>query len=284
MSDSSFIPPQASSSQEGQEHSLSRQRYLGFFQHHPLLIFFLLAFAIEWILFGVSWALDFTSTTVGFALFTLLISYGVTLAAVITLTLLRNRDESAALRRRLLTWRVGFGWYLLALLLPCGLWLCSIAVFALFGFHRSIQPGALTLLPAVFVINLGEEIGWRGFALPQLQARFNAVTAAVRLGAIWSLFHFPVYYQRPLFYLIFAVFIVALSIILTWVFNRTQGSILLMVLFHCSLNVSLYIFPAPDATVNGILAVMAALAWLVAGFLIISSTGARTDLDLQNAG
>jgi membrane protease YdiL (CAAX protease family) len=271
MSDSSFIPPPASGSQEGQARSHSLRNRLVALGRHPLLTFFVLAFGIEWILFGVSWVFGFTSTAVGFALFALLLSYGVTLAAVITLTLLRSREESAALWRRLLTWRVGPGWYLLALLLPCGFWLCGITVFALFGFHRSIQPSALALLPALFVINLGEEIGWRGFALPQLQARFNAVTAAVVLGVIWSLFHLPVYYQRPLFYLIFALLILALSIIITWIFNRTQGSILVMVLFHCSLNVSLNIFPAPEASLNGTLAVMAALAWLVAGLLILRS-------------
>jgi CAAX protease family protein len=93
--------------------------------------------------------------------------------------------------------------------------------------------------------------------------------AAVSLGAIWSLFHLPIYYQRPVFYLIFAVLVVALSIILTWIFNRTQGSILVMVLFHGSLNVSLNLFPAPPASLNGTLAVMAAVAWLVAGLLIL---------------
>ena len=98
MSDSSFIPPQAPASPQEQARSLSLQNRLVFLQRHPLLTFFVLAFGIEWILFGVSWALGFTSTPVSFALFLLLISYGVTLAAVITLTLLRSRDESAALR------------------------------------------------------------------------------------------------------------------------------------------------------------------------------------------
>ena len=96
---------------------------------------------------------------------------------------------------------------------------------------------------------LGEEIGWRGFALPRLQARFGPLRASLILGLLWAFWHLPhfltsaqrggpgmslsvLYFNLP----VFLVMVVALSIVFTWVFNRTEGSLFIAMLLHASIN------------------------------------------------
>lgn len=85
-----------------------------------------------------------------------------------------------------------------------------------------------------------EEIGWRGFALPRLLNRWNALFSSVILGIVWACWHLPYYSGMngisPEFYAL-PVFTVSVSILMTWVFNHTQGSILVVTLFHFWINI-----------------------------------------------
>jgi membrane protease YdiL (CAAX protease family) len=105
--------------------------------------------------------------------------------------------------------------------------LLGVAVFLAF----SIFPGSA----------LGEEIGWRGYALPRLQARGSALGASLILGPIWALWHLPLWLAGTLgrtasLYAAFVVSVIALSVILTWVYNSTGGNLLLVVLLHATFN------------------------------------------------
>ncbi|MEA2046534.1 MAG: CPBP family intramembrane glutamic endopeptidase [Euryarchaeota archaeon] len=99
----------------------------------------------------------------------------------------------------------------------------------------------LVFLYVLFFSVLGEEIGWRGYALPELQANHSALTASLIIGVIWGLWHVPLWWMRgnlhqdiPL--TLFMLQIIALSIIFTWMYNNTRGSLLIVHLFHAAVN------------------------------------------------
>jgi membrane protease YdiL (CAAX protease family) len=94
----------------------------------------------------------------------------------------------------------------------------------------------------VFVA-IGEELGWRGYALPALQARHGALLSSVVLGTMWALWHLPLFFNPDLFYsnMPFVVQLalqIPLAILFTWVFNSTGGSVLLAILLHAMVNAS----------------------------------------------
>jgi membrane protease YdiL (CAAX protease family) len=96
---------------------------------------------------------------------------------------------------------------------------------------------------------LQEEFGWRGYALPRLQSRFNALVSSVIIGFMWGLWHLPYFFigtELTYAYGIIPQIITAilLSILLTWLFNNTGGSILVSLLFHNMFNLSNDMFPA----------------------------------------
>jgi uncharacterized protein len=136
----------------------------------------------------------------------------------------------------LLHWRVHCQWYFIAVALR-GLLLTA----ALLLLRPAGWDGPVTFFPpverviAAVVISLGEEIGWRGYALPRLQQRYGAIGASGILGALWTLWHIPMFVGLgvPLSLLpLMLVYFVGGSLVMTWIYNRTGGSLLLMVLAH----------------------------------------------------
>jgi membrane protease YdiL (CAAX protease family) len=100
----------------------------------------------------------------------------------------------------------------------------------------------ITVYMVVFVA-LGEEVGWRGYALPALQARYGALLSSVILGVLWALWHLPVFFNPDTHYsdlpFVLQVAIqVPLAILYTWVFNSTGGSVLMAILLHAVTNAS----------------------------------------------
>ncbi|MEZ4735035.1 MAG: type II CAAX endopeptidase family protein [Caldilineaceae bacterium] len=156
-----------------------------FAQRYPLTFFFATAIAIDWLL---SLAVIYDSTF--FLPIVLVMSYVPALAAWLVLRLTGTVDERQAFRQRLRTWRVGWRWYGVALLLIPVIHLAAMGVGVLFfdgvfPLHWQRFP----LLLAIFPVNLGEEIAWRGFALPRLQRRFNGLIASLILGMLWAALH-----------------------------------------------------------------------------------------------
>jgi len=128
---------------------------------------------------------------------------------------------------------------------------------------------------------LGEELGWRGFALPRLQARRSALAASLVVGAVWGIYHFPLFLLgspvRPFaLFLPFALSCVIMSIFYTWMYNGTGGSLFIAVLLHAATNLPLTIVYAPlGERVLPAYWVFDALLGLAAGVLI-ARTGAAT--------
>lgn len=154
--------------------------------------------------------------------------------------------------RKLVLWRVGFKWYLIALLLPAVIRFAALGVLYLFGyigweFHFRPWHELLGVFLLMLLLVPLEEIGWRGYALPRLQGMYGAFWASIILGVLWSLWHLPLVwlagsYQQsdsPLEYMIvFTVTILPISILFTWLYNHTNGSLLLASLFHAAINIT----------------------------------------------
>jgi membrane protease YdiL (CAAX protease family) len=145
---------------------------------------------------------------------------------------------------------VGVQWYLVALLAPLAIWLVAFGI-ALGGAPLTAlgrQPALLltTFLPftlmGLFLPSLGEEPGWRGFALPRLQAHHGPLLGTVILGALHGLWHLPAYFTAALGpftgekFASFVLAAVAGTFLYTWVFNRSGGSVLLVMLLHGASN------------------------------------------------
>jgi membrane protease YdiL (CAAX protease family) len=155
----------------------------------------------------------------------------------------------ANLFRRLTIWRVGVVWYVLAVGVPLlvavvAQLLHSMTVGGPVGVTVS-TPVPLMLLLALLVV--GEEIGWRGFALPRLQARYRGLTASLVLGSLWACWHLvnatiPGLEAYRSSFPAFFFFVIGQTIVFTWLWNRTRGSLLLMWVLHAMVNVSLGLF------------------------------------------
>jgi uncharacterized protein len=215
-------------------------------RRHPLLTFFLLAFAITWVVW-VPRAAGAPLGVVGQAS-----TWAPAIAALLAAALTGGRAAVRDLGARLLRWRVGWQWYLVVILGPAAFSLVLAGVYTLLGGSwevaapPALREGPLVLLPLFLLIlaltdGLGEELAWRGFALPRLLTRHNALVASLILGVLWALWHLPLVwtegatlYQQPVW--LFLVDITAKSVLFTWVFLRTRGSVLLAMLLHASTN------------------------------------------------
>jgi uncharacterized protein len=202
------------------------------------------------------------------------------IVAILLVGLMAGKGGIGALFHPLKVWRVNIGWYVFALLFQPVLFFAAKLIDGLFGNHYLIEsPLAATQLPypVAFVIPsivisaipgaFMEELGWRGFALPRLQLKNTALIASVILGLVWGLWHIPsmiFFGQTDVLSIGLAVInFVPATILFTWLFNNTKGSLLLVTLFHASIQYSnnfLGVIPTQTANI---------LTWLVAIAVIV---------------
>jgi len=176
-------------------------------------------------------------------------------------------------------WRVKPGWYVVAVCLPIVLVLSAIGISAALE-GRSLAHwlqwpqniGSLIVPP------LGEEFGWRGFALPRLQRRFNGLWASLILGVIWACWHIPIFFLPGVPLTIFPLFLVGVtagSILLTWLYNSTGNSLLIVMVAHAGLDLGL--INIPSIAGNGLLLpIVLALMYCAAAVVVVLMTEPRT--------
>ena len=110
----------------------------------------------------------------------------------------------------------------------------------LIGWNAVLIPSIAFIYHFFFANTLGEEVGWRGFALPRLQARYSPLVASLIIALIWFAWHLPLKWMSPpdtIPYLFYALTFIPQSIFLTWIYNRTHGSILAVGIAHISNNI-----------------------------------------------
>jgi uncharacterized protein len=216
-------------------------------KRHPLITFFVLTYAISWIIESPLVFLGDTVTGTQSLVLKILASNVPSLLAIVLTAIVLGRGALRKLLGRLLIWRVDPLWYLVVVLGPVALAGGVVGLNTLMG-GPALSLGMPLLGVAVFLAfhifpgsALGEEIGWRGYALPRLQTRMSALSASLILAPIWALWHLPLWLtgaptSTPTFYAAFVVSAFALSVILTWVYNSTGGSLLMVVLLHATVN------------------------------------------------
>jgi len=212
----------------------------------PLVSFFVIAFLFSWI--AVIPLL--LNPELSFEPFQILGALaGPTLSAVIVTAILDGRDGLRDFSKRYIQWRAGWIWWLIILL---GI-LLALNTFTSFILGASIWTEffgniglilvtyLIALIAGVILGPLWEEPGWRGFALPRLQGQFGPVIGTIILGVLWALWHLPGFLGGWMTGGLLPLIVsgVAFSIIVTWVYNNTRGSILLMILFHSSSNAAI---------------------------------------------
>jgi len=255
-------------------------------RRHPVAWFFALTFGVTWGMWLPMAAFhDRMPGTLVFAL-TVLGSLVPSTMAILMVAALHGRTEVARLLRQLLMWRVSVGWYA-AILALTALVVLAIPLSILLGGPAPIVVVTAAGLVSMFLFSifpgsaLGEELGWRGFALPRLQSRHGALAASLIVGGVWGTYHFPLFLLgapiRPLtLFLPFALSAVIMSIFYTWMYNGTGGSLLIAVLLHAATNLPLTIVYAPvgERVVPAFWLLDAMLA--LAALILVRRTGAAT--------
>ena len=227
-------------------------------KRHPLITFFVLAFALTWIIESPLVLFQDTLSATQILVLQILAVNVPSVVAIVLTAIVLGRGALRKLLGRLLIWRVNLRWYLVVVLGPIALVLGALTFNTLLLGGPALSFFGMTLLPAVILLAfmifpgsaMGEEIGWRGYALPRLQAGRSALAASLILGVPWSLWHLPVWLteapSNPLsLYPAFVIAIIASSVIYTWVYNSTGGSLLLLVLLHATFNWPLTMFLTP---------------------------------------
>lgn len=236
-----------------------------FFTQHPLTAFVILAYILSW------WSIPFANGG--------LLPHGPFLSALIILIVIKGRSGTGDLFRRMVSWRGGWHW----LLIGPGL----VIVYLSLAFVINLLLGATvtetshlgSLAPTVIMLLLlggtWEEPGWTGYALPLLQERYanrphGLLLASLHMGVIRAVWHLPlvIYGAIPWYDLVF--FAMAFQFLISWLFNRTGGSVLIVMLFHLTSNIvgggiMVPLFSGLDHTRFYILFI--AMAWLIAFLL-----------------
>lgn len=267
---------------------------------HPLASFFVLACGLSWI----GWV-PYVLSTHGLGL--LPFGVGSPTAAQLILMLpgafmgpigsayfiTRVVEGKPGVRRwagRFVKFRVNWRWYLLAVLgVPALMIICAIPLSG-----GEIQPPPLVVVVAYIPMlvmqylttGLAEEPGWRDFCLPRIQPYFGPLRGTVILGVVWGIWHLPMFFSEwadwpnwPWYDpVLFILMCIAISIVMTWVFNRTGESLPIAILLHVSCNsmmslVILEMFPRiPNTHLSGNIILLLGFG-VVAAVLLIKTKG-----------
>ena len=208
-------------------------------KRHPVGAYFVLAMVLTW------WMFPLLQVSPLLGLFGL---FGPALAAITTAAVIGGRSGVKVLLNRVVRWRVGARWYVIALGGPAVLALAAAGLAVLLGVSSSIQIGALSIFDSViFVVVVGEELGWRGFALPSLLQKRSALAASLILGVLWSAWHLPTFlvpgtpqYGKSI--IAFVLMTTTYSVLLAWIYVHTAGSVLIATLVHGAMNLFQGIF------------------------------------------
>lgn len=233
---------------------------------HPLASFVIIAFGGAWVVwvfalltpYGMGW-IDIPGIT-ALPLIFLGTLTGPFLGAYVVTRVQQGKGAAGKWVRQLFHWRFAARWYLLAIALPLvANIIADLGVVILFqtdstflvlnAIPKNVSALAIyvAVVPTVQLLTgpLGEEPGWRGFALPRMQKKWGPVGASLGLGVVWGLWHLPLLLFSedfrgkisPLVFLPgFLIALMAFSVLITFLFNRTGGFILATMLTHAAYN------------------------------------------------
>jgi uncharacterized protein len=213
--------------------------------------FVLMAFGFSWLFWlpAVLAGRGLIALPVPAGMLTTIGAFGPMLAALILSVQDKGLAGTRASLGHALRWRVSPVWYVVALVGPFLYQAAGMGLHMALGGQPpdmgelvGMLPGVLfNFLISVLFVGLAEEIGWRGFVLPSLQSRSNALVASLMVGGIWGLWHLPLFFNPTSSYgqvpfVAWLVFLLPMSIVHTWLYNSTRGAVLMAVLLHAMVN------------------------------------------------
>ncbi len=250
-----------------------------------LLAFFFFTYALMWTCF-----ISVAAGVIPSPLRQPVILLGVFAPSLVALSLTARAEGAPGVRallRRVGQWQVAARWYLFAVTYLAAIKLVAALVHRL-AMGRWPQfgdvPWYLMIAAIVFStpVQAGEEIGWRGYALPRLTERFGLGLASILLGLIWAFWHLPQFFipEADTYgqsFIVYVLQVTPLSVAIAWLYARTHGSLLLPMLMHASVNNTKDIVPSavPGATNRfGLSAspmawLTVALLWVCAAYLLV---------------
>lgn len=247
---------------------MSRGSGADFVRQSCVAAFLLLTFVVTW----TAWLLPLP---LGGPVFYL----GVIAPALVALALTALTEGGAGIRRLLEPigrWDVGARWYVLALSYMAVLKLSAALI------HRLLtgawppfgeQPWFL-MFAAILVstwVQAGEEIGWRGYALPRLARILGPGGASVVLGLIWALWHLPLFFlpgsgSHGQSFPVYLLYVTSLSVVMAWLYWKTSRSLLLVMIMHASVNNTVGLVPGALPDPVGLMSVQASIVtWATVG-------------------
>jgi membrane protease YdiL (CAAX protease family) len=218
---------------------------------YSVIIFFGMTYAFSWILW-IPIALSsqkIVNIPISPFLGIIIGGMGPSLSALILILAEQGTQGIHGLFERLLKWKVAIKWYLFIIVVPVVIIFVALVLYsflnritlnipAIGDWRIVIRTAFITLLIGG---PLGEELGWRGYALPKLLEARNPILASLIIGVGWGMWHLPLFWiqgslQADIPIAWFMISILAEAILYTWIYNNTRGSLLLMVIFHTSIN------------------------------------------------
>ena len=224
-------------------------------EQHRIASFLLVAYSFTWVVQGAlaasgmeaSWT---HSILIGFG------GFGPPVAAAVVIW--ASGGDLRTWLGQFLRWRIGARWWLTALGLPLVILTAGVALFVAFGGPVDLDsfpfPGIYLFALAWGTVWGGgqEDLGWRGFMLPLLQEKYSALASSVLVGVAWAGWHLPLFLNATTTHggwplsqqLLWVVSILAGSILWTWMYNSTGGSVLAVAVFHAGVNAMGIFHPA----------------------------------------
>jgi len=225
-------------------------------RRHPLFFYFLLAYAISWVLLIPYVLSEWGVLSGNYNLLYVLHTFGPAASAILVTAVIEGKAGLQRLRERIRQRRASWLWYAFILLgIPALVMLGIVVQPGALDSFQGLTARVLVSYPIYYIIvffgggPLGEEIGWRGFALPRMQPRYGPLWGTLLLGVLWSFWHLVDFLTASkgggpsaslVTYLVnfpvFFLMVVSLAVVFTWIFNRTGGSIFTALLAHTSFN------------------------------------------------
>ena len=220
----------------------------------PLGIFLLLSYLLAWGLMGLFIAQNhgWISPDIPFGPFLIIGSWFPNIAAFLVIAfVLKRKGGIRQLLKGWLKFKVPAFWYLVTLI-PVVFAVLSMFIYRLL---YGVTPVAeivfdpMSLLALLIISTItgatGEELGWRGFALPRLQIRMSAFNASLVLGVVWTMWHVPLWFAglgyEKIPFAAYALLVMSSTVLITWACNNSRGSMVIATLFHLTMNIAMNI-------------------------------------------
>jgi CAAX protease family protein len=258
-----------------------------------VMLFFVTTFALTWALWYLAASGKHAPLGIGGAVFLA----GVFVPAFVALLftgLDSGWDGVRCLLSRIGRAQVGLRWYVFAVLYMPALKLSAAAMMRIttgewpaLGATRYVL--AIAAIALSTWVQAGEEIGWRGYALPRLADRMGLNLASLILGALWALWHLPLFFlpdsgSQGQSFPIYLLSVTAISVAMAWLYLRTGGSLLLTMVMHAAINNTSEMVPAAVLSASSVFTLSGTpvawwtviLSWLLAIPLLVQMNGARS--------